>query len=188
MARVYVRQYPSESPDLGDYGEHFGNFIADFEPAAELVYLPDVATLEWAWHRAFHAADETPLDPDALGRVPADETGRLVFRLPRSAHLLESGYPVQTIWQVNQPDWTEDTTVDLAAGGCRLLVWRHGHDMRIDEPQADAWMLLRAIEAGRTLAEIGRIPGLDRLDTLLPACVQRGWVAGFRTDNAPPAD
>ena len=186
MGRVHVRQYPSESPDLGDYGMHFADFIAGFEPAAELPYLPDVARLEWAWHRAFHAADEPPLDIAALDQVPADETGRLIFRLPQSARLLESDYPVQTIWQVNQPDWTGDTAVDLERGGCRLMIWRQGHDMRIDEPDSGEWALLQLIENGLTLDQIGQQPGLEQLDALLPVCVQRGWVAGFTVDAAAP--
>ncbi len=179
MSRVYARQTPSTSPDLGDYGESFGAFIADFEPASELVYLADVARLEWAWHRAFHAPDEDGIDITALGRVAPTDTHRLAFRLPRSAHLLVSDYPVQRIWQVNQEDWSGDQSVDLDAGGVRLIVWRCGHEMRIDEPDAGEWSLLTELAAARTLGEIAAAATVTDLDAVLPRCVRNGWIAGF---------
>ena len=183
MGRVYARQTPSESPDLGDYGESFSTFIAGFEPAAELPYLADVARLEWCWHRAFHAPDEKGLDISALGNVAETDTDRIVFRLPVSAHLLTSDYPVQHIWQVNQDDWSGDSAVDLKEGGARLIVWRQGHDMRIDEPDVAELRLLNAIAAGKTLGEIGAADSLEHLDTVLPRCVQNGWIAGFELRN-----
>lgn len=186
MGRVYVRQFPSESPDLGDYGAHFADFIATFKPAAELLYLPDVARLEWAWHRAFHAPDEAGMDFSALANLTTDNPGRILFRLPRSASLLAAEFPVQTIWQVNQPDWTGTADVDLDAGSCQLLIWRCGHEMRIDEPETDAWQLLNAIAAGSTLAELGNSDAIGNLDTVLPACVQRGWISGFELGATEP--
>lgn len=179
MSRVYARQTPSASPDLGDYGEAFGAFIDDFPPAAELGYLADVARLEWCWHRAFHAPDEDGLDIAALGRVAESDTPRLAFRLPGSAHLLASDYPVQRIWQVNQEDWSGDDAVDLDAGGARLIVWRRGHEMRIDEPDAAEWSLLAELAADRTLGEIAAAATVTDLDAVLPRCVHNGWIAGF---------
>jgi len=179
MSRVYVRQTPSESPDLGDYGESFGTFIANFEPATELAYLPDVARLEWRWHRAFHAPDEDSIDVAALAGVDETDTDRIAFRLPISANLLASNFPVQHIWQVNQDDWSSDQTVNLDEGASRLIVWRCGHEMRIDEVDTTAWLLLNAINAGQTLGEIGDTEDLRDLDVVLPHCVQNGWIAGF---------
>jgi hypothetical protein len=43
MAQVYARAHPPRSRLLMQYGEDFAEFIEGFEPAAELVYLADVA-------------------------------------------------------------------------------------------------------------------------------------------------
>jgi len=180
MARRYVRAAPSRTPDLAEYGGDFAEFLADFEPAATLPYLPDVARLEWAWHRAFNAPDEAPLDPAELATVPASDVPFLQFRLPASGHLLTSDYPVERIWQVNQDDWDGDQTVDLDAGGARLLVWRQGYEMRIDMLTPDEWWLLGAISRGESFGAIGNAPQAARLDELLPACVRRGWIAGLK--------
>ena len=60
-ARVYVRQQPPRSPVMLFYGETFPEFLETFEPAAGVPYLGDVARLEWARLKAYHAADAAAL-------------------------------------------------------------------------------------------------------------------------------
>ena len=127
----YIRRHPPASGNLHDFGEDFAGFLAGFEPARALAYLPDVARLEWAWHRAFHAADGGPLALAALAAVAPEHYGELRFRLHPSAQLLASDYPILRIWQVNQPDHAGDATVDLAEGGGRLLGVRRGRAVTV---------------------------------------------------------
>ena len=178
MARIYCRQIPSRSADLADYGNDFAGFIAGFEPAGEIPYLPDVARLEWHWHRAFHAADETGMDTSGLAGIAEADMSRIVFRLPVSASLIASAYPIGRIWQVNQKDWDSGQTVDLAQGPVRLIVWRRQYDMRVDEIDEAAWPLLTAIADETPFGKLGQSIAAD-LDILLPRCVQSGWIAGF---------
>ena len=60
-ARAFIRAHPPRQPRLADYGEEFADFLAGFEPARSLPYLPDVARLEWAINLAYHAADREAL-------------------------------------------------------------------------------------------------------------------------------
>lgn len=183
MALRFVQQTPSRSPDLADYGEALAGFIAQFEPAAELVYLPDVARLEWAWHRAFHAADAAPPRAAALADLDEAQQQTLVFQLPVSASLLHSPWPVHRIWQVNQDDWPGDATVDLGEGEVRLLIWREGYTLRIDPLDAGPWRLLQAIQAGTPLGQLcEELPRLD-LERLLPHCVAQGWIGSFGLED-----
>jgi hypothetical protein len=181
MARKFARQSPSRSADLSNYGADFAAFIADFEPAAALPYLEDVATLEWHWHLAFNAADEAGIDTTGLAAVSAEDIGRLTFRLPCSGQLIASEYPIYHIWQVNQEDWEGAQDIDLASGGCRLIVWRQNLDMRIDELTETEWTLLRHVEQA---ASFETLATHDNLDTLLPACFQHGWIAGYTLSEA----
>jgi hypothetical protein len=179
MARQYAYRTPSTSPDLANYGDGFAQFVGDFEPADSVPYLADVVTLEWHWHRAFHAVDETALDTVTLAEVPESETGRIVFRLPESAALIASDFPIQHIWQVNQPDWKGSQVVGLEEGGCKLIVWRQEYEVRIDVLEASEWRLLNSIASAvpfETLAEQANTPDID---VLLPSCVQRGWITNF---------
>ena len=48
MARRYLADHPPASPLMHRYGAGLPAWIADFEPAAALPYLSDMARLEWA--------------------------------------------------------------------------------------------------------------------------------------------
>ncbi len=182
MGKEYMRKTPSRSADLANYGEDYPDFIAGFKQAENLPYLPDVARLEWTWHRAFHAADETGLDITALAAVPENDKGRIIFHLPVSANLIASEYPVHHIWKVNQDDYTGDQTVNLDEGGVDLLVWRKGYDMHIDPLDSGEWHLLNDIQQGRPFSELCDEKINYEIDTLLPHCVQQGWITSFQID------
>ena len=179
MCDRYIPAHVSNSPNLQDYGGTFAAFIADFKPAQTLPYLPDVARLEWAWHNAFHAVDETGLDTTSLEGLADEEKPHIVFRLPVSGTLLSSRYPIHRIWEINQPDYPGEESVSLADGAVRLLVWRQAYAMRIDLVDDDSWPLLEALVNETPLGELPeRLPQQD-VSILLPQCVQRGWIAGY---------
>ncbi len=182
MGREFMRVTPSRSADLANYGENFPEFLTDFKHAANLPYLADVARLEWAWHRAFHAADETGLDTGRLAEVQDNDKGQIVFQLPLSASLISSEYPVHHIWEVNQDEYTGDQTVNLDEGGVDLLVWRKDYDMHIDPLDTGEWCLLKGIQQQRPFSELCNEDPDYKIDTLLPHCVQQGWIAGFQID------
>lgn len=135
MAAIYVRVSPPASPVLLHYGAGLPDFLAHFEPAAELPYLADVARLELAYTRAFHAADAAPLPADRLGSIAAERIGAVRVALHPSLQILCSPHPVATIWAMNTGhaplheirDWTAqdvmvlrphyDTTVTTLAPG-----------------------------------------------------------------------
>ncbi|NJM13578.1 MAG: DUF2063 domain-containing protein, partial [Synechococcaceae cyanobacterium SM1_2_3] len=123
-AAQYIAAYPSRSGDLEEFGGDFARFLESFAPAADLVYLPDVARLEWIYRQIFYAADHPPLDLTALAQVPAEQQADLHFQLHPAARLLESVFPILRIWQVNQTDYAGDAAVDLTAGGIKLLALR----------------------------------------------------------------
>lgn len=179
MARRFVRETPSEFPDLGHYGARFSDFIAAFEPARSVPYLADVARLEWAWHEAFHAADTPAAGLDGLVDVPEQQQSQIVFELPTAATLLTSVYPIHRIWQVNQDDWDGEETVDLDEGSVHLLVWRRDYAICIEPLNDEQWQFLAAVHKNIPLADISLTGSATAIDSVLPDCVQQGWIAGF---------
>ncbi len=155
-ARDYVRSVPAESGDLHDYGGTFPGFLAGLPAAAPLPYLPDLACLEWLCHRVFHAADADPLDParlaHVLARVPAGQHAGLRLRLQPAARLLASPYPVLAIWGLHQESANPEETVDLDAGGDRVLVIRRGFDVRLESLGPGEHVWLAALARGTGLA------------------------------------
>ncbi len=95
MARVFVIAHPPRSPLLMTYGDDFPDFIADFEPAAELPYLADVARLEAARTRAYHAADAVSarsggVERDRPGSPRCRRASRCIPRSKLSAPAIRS--------------------------------------------------------------------------------------------------
>lgn len=121
MAAIYVRVSPPASPVLLEYGATLPEFIAGFEPIAELPYLADVARLELGYTRAFHAADATPLPPARLNDIAAHRIGTLRMALHPSAQILRSAYPVADIWAMNTGRAPLQEIEDWAAQDILLL-------------------------------------------------------------------
>jgi hypothetical protein len=150
-ATEYIYHYPSSSGDLHDYGSEFAEFLQDFAPVSQLLYLPDVARLEWACHTAFFAADHVSLDLQSLTEVPVERYGDLSFKLHPACRLLESSFPVDSIWHVNQEDFEGEQNVDLALGGVRLLIRRPRHHVDVVPLSDGEWRFLNSLASGETL-------------------------------------
>lgn len=100
-ARVFVAAHPPRSPLMMRYGDAFADFLATFPPAAELPYLPDVARLEAARTRAYHAADAAPLDAARLQALAPELLFAARVILHPSLQLVRSHFPIVTIWAMN---------------------------------------------------------------------------------------
>jgi hypothetical protein len=147
LARLYAETDRPLSPVLAEWGDGFAAFLADFPPLAAYPYLPDVARIEVARGRAFHAADAAPIDPALLARADPE---RLRLSLHPSVVLLRLTHPAVSIWARNQPG---GESLPLAKGPENALILR---DARFDVPvraatPGDASMV-EAILAGKTLA------------------------------------
>src|SRR5713226_3580259 len=60
-AHEYVGATLPSGPCLSEYGASFPDFLATFPACRNLVFLSDVARLEWAFNLALHAAEAKPL-------------------------------------------------------------------------------------------------------------------------------
>ena len=152
MTRQFIGQNLSCSSNLHHYGAEMANFIAAFEPAQGLAYLPDVAALEWACHCAYFADDAATLDFDKLSQISPWHYADLILHTHPACHLVRSRYPITAIWHAHQPDANSDFHIDLDSGPSNALVSRKDDVVLVSElTEADAaW--LQAIQAGTPLA------------------------------------
>jgi hypothetical protein len=171
-ARSYIATHPSRSGDVHHYGRRFAAYLGGCPGSDTLPYLPDVARLEWGYHRAFHAEQHPPLDPDGLRAVPPEDYPRLRLILQPSTRLLASHYPVLRIWQVNQDGWAGDPTVNLAEGGVRLLILRQGVEVAFLPLGAGELAWLRGLARGMTLFESQQLAVRQEPDFNLGATLQ----------------
>lgn len=151
MASVYVRENPPQSALLMHYGIDFADFIEGFQPASDLPYLPDVARIENARVKAYHAADIAPISPKTLAAQAIEETDSLLSKplhIHPSVTVLASPYPAWSIWK-NHHDLSE-----LQWSSEEILICRPHDDVHTTlAPQGMAEMLAQ-VQQGTTLNQI----------------------------------
>ncbi|WP_269533562.1 DNA-binding domain-containing protein [Chitinimonas sp. BJYL2] len=179
MARAHARAEPSRSGDLHAYGERFADFIATFAPAQELPYLADCAKLDWLCHRAYYAPDHTLLRLEALADIPAEQHGALVWSLAPSAALMQSRWPVASLWLAHESlaQGHEASFPSPDQGGERVLVYRDAMlKVRVRRLLASDAAFLQACAAGLPMAEALERALDEDMDFDLGLSLQR-WVA-----------
>jgi hypothetical protein len=152
-ADAFATEERSTSGDLHDFGGSFAVFLARYRAARHLVYLPDVAHLEWAVHRVFHAAERAALPIETLATIPPERLPGLRFELNPAVRLVASRYPIVRIWEVNQPDFEGDQAVNLDQGGEEALVARRDYAIEVQRLAAGEFAMLAALGGGQALGE-----------------------------------
>jgi hypothetical protein len=102
MARFHVRATPPTSPLLFEYGSDFPDFIARYEHASAMPWLPDVARIERAWLDAYHAADAPPMTAKALAAIPPERLEHAILAPHPAMRIVRSQYPAVTIFAANR--------------------------------------------------------------------------------------
>ncbi len=151
MAGTFADKHRPQTPILMLWGDAFPGFLAAFPPLADYPYMADVARVELARGVAYHAADDTPLGPDALQAIAA-AGGNAAIPLHASVQAILSDHPVFTIWHSHQPG---QTPAAIKAGGaeCALILRDRAFDVQVHRiSPADAAMIA-ALQAGDTLLQ-----------------------------------
>lgn len=172
ITRQFLGQHASRSGNLHHYGAEMPGFLAAFEPARGLAYLPDVAALEWACHRAYFAEDAAALDIGKLAQIPPDQYPDLVLHTHPACCLLRSGFPIAAIWRAHQPGAGSDFHIDLDAGSCNALVSRKDDVVLVGELSVAAADWLDSIRNGISIGmatddALERDPDFDLRSTLI---------------------
>lgn len=190
-AQSFIREHPPLAPRLSEYGAEFAEFLAAFEPARHLTYLPDVARLEWTVNCAYHAADAAKLDPLRIAALPQDRYATLAFVAHPSCQLLVSEFPVDRIWQAHQPGGNLESGIDPSSGGCRLLIDRQDDEVRFLSLDAAGFVFLQALFAGGALQEAyEQAAGVAEFDLIaaLSQHLARGTFSDFSEGSAAGED
>jgi hypothetical protein len=184
MARVFVAAQPPRSPLLATYGDGFPAFIAAFEPARELPYLADVARLEAARTRAYHAADATPVAAERFAALDSRTIADIRIDLHPSAEIVRSPHPIVTIWAMNS---AEQELAPIAAWrGEDALVARPGLDVQVRSLPSGGAAFLLALAAGRPLCEAAAAALADDQDFDLTGNLAGLIGSGLARDIALP--
>ncbi|MCV6584053.1 MAG: DNA-binding domain-containing protein [Marinibacterium sp.] len=124
LSGLFLRAHPPASPLMMHYGAEFPAFLEGMEQLSHLPYLADVARLELALRRSYHAADAAPLAPEALGAADPEALMQSGLTLVPAAILLRSPWPVHAIWRFN----TEPGAPKPTSGAQDVLITRPEFD------------------------------------------------------------
>jgi hypothetical protein len=191
-ASEYIKTSPPRRACLFEYGEDFPGFLGAFPACASLVYLADVARLEWLINSALHSSLEEPIESAELGHLDSGDYPRLVFAFQPSLRFIESPWPIERIWHLNHPGSGEEGAVDLAAGGCHLEIRQFGEDVVFCSLAPGEFALRAALAKGRTLevavdAALAKDPQFDTAHALR-RLFSEGLVIGFTLAPPPTPD
>lgn len=169
MAGVFLRQHPPDSPLMMFYGTQMPEFLSQFAPAQSLPYLPDMAQLELAMRESYHAADSSPIAPEALSQIPEDALPQLRMGFAPSLRLIRSRYPLYDIWAANMANGPAPR-----AAAQSVLITRPEFDPVPDPFGTDDAAVLDTLMAGAPLGQALRraAPGYD-VSALLLRLLQR---------------
>jgi hypothetical protein len=152
-ADTFIAREPPQTAWLDLYGESFPEFLQSFEPAAALIYLPDVARLERAVGHALHAVDAEPLEYSQLLDIEPAIQERLCFTPHPSMSLVFSPYPVDAIWRaVLAQDDAALAAIDLSTSAVRLLIERRAGEIEVTRMDERQWKFVEALFTGHSLS------------------------------------
>ncbi len=197
LADQFIQQEPSTSGDLNQFGRTFPTFLDAIQvsqplPASNGV-AADMAALDWAWHRAFHAAEAASLDLSRLGALPAEQHAALVFQLHPSAFLVESRHRLIDIWQSHQieqyssvetSNGMENTMPDIEADNNHFLIVHRGDaDVTLTPLSAAQYCFLANCAEDQPLGEAAEaafaIDSSFALQDFLIQAVHQNMIVGF---------
>ena len=149
-AQVFISEHPPRSPILMEYGETFSEFLEEFEPVADLPYLPDIARIEWAWNVAYYAQDAEPIPVSELGSIAPEVIAATAFDLHPSLSVVRSHFPAVTIWSANI-DKGEPEPIDAGAGGEDAMILRPDSHVEVRRLPSGGAVFVQALSEGQTL-------------------------------------
>jgi len=153
-ARDFVQTAPPTSAWLAGYGDRFAGFLADYEFARDLPYLPDVARFDFAIEAV--GGEAIGLDGAML------DLGEAVLALDASLRLVELDYPAAAIRDAIVQDEARLAALDMSRRRHVLALWRlpDGVGLRGLGPTSAAF--LRAVLAGEDPSDL--LSDADDLD------------------------
>jgi hypothetical protein len=140
---------------LSDVGKNLPAFLVGDQATVRLPFLTDLATLEWACLRAFHAFERDPLDPAVVaGWGLGDWRGaELIFQ--SGVAVVRSEWPILDLWNLRDTPPEARGGIDLAVEGRpqSVLVRRAGLGVFCDPLSPPQAQVLAALLGGAQLGK-----------------------------------
>lgn len=149
LCRDFIALNPPKKPNLNAYGRDFPDFLSGLENLKDYPFVPDVARLEWDMHEAYLAALEPAMGLDQLASLGDETLQDLVLPLQPCLRLRQSRFPVDRIWQAQQPGNETQSNIALDGAQVYLAIYREGTQVVIAQLTRGAFALLASVGSGQ---------------------------------------
>ena len=189
MCREFIYITWPKSGNMDDYGAEFPDFLAEFKHAKHLLYLKGVARLEWAFHQSSLADDTLITDWSTLAQ--ASDILQLHFVVTPSLALINSTFPIDKIWHLNQDDTPPETEVyfaDEQDNDTFIVLFRQQLKTVVLPITVGEFALLNAFKNGETFEKAIVVASAKQadfsIDDGLKKFIELGVISGFVENNA----
>ena len=151
-ASYYLRSHPPQQAAMVHFGQDFPDFLCHFEHTQTMGYLADIAQLELARHRAYHAQDQSPVTSDRWSDITPQKLAQISVTLHPSLEMVQAKCPIFTIWQANQDnvETTESISLDEPQ---QVLVVRAIYDVAMYAVDTGTYCFVEQLQQGHTIEQ-----------------------------------
>jgi hypothetical protein len=150
MAWRFIGQQPSGRLRERNWCERFPSFLRSQGQAGSFSYVADIAALEVACSKARAAGSVRPVAGKVLAALTPEQFASLRLVLHPSFHVVQSRFPILTIWRNNQRDRSSSMIERWCAEAA--LVTRPFRDVRITGLPPGGREFLMAMAEGQSVA------------------------------------
>ena len=158
LALSYIQSHHSNSPNIGQYGKEFPDFLA--QQLANDFEVSELALMDWKLRRAFDGCDSSVMTPDNLSQLATENSRSIAFEFVPTLSVTRQYYSTLDIWHAIDEDQAPPTVKRLDQP-VDLLIWRKGdspHFRSLAPIEASA---ISAACSGGSLDAIGTKLGED---------------------------
>ena len=189
LARRYLPFAPHGWCNLNSIGRNLPTLLSD-DPGdpgdlltTELPFLPDLARLEWAVYRAFHATLDPPCDLAVCEDWSIEQWSAVRFEIRSDVAVVTSAWPIRDLWAVRDTP-REEIDVALVDRPQTVAVARSGFDVEVrvleESESTVARSLLRGDRLGEAMQELARTGADERAaSALLSRWAGQGWITAL---------
>lgn len=187
LTAAFLHAYPSRTPSIRWFGEELARFAEQEADVLPHPALCDLIRMEWALNTAFDGTDANPLTVEDMLALAPEAWPTQRFTPHPTLHLLALNWNVEPLWNALSADENAETKPPEQFQH-HLLIWRVGYRTQWRSTVPEEAILLQAIVAGNTFAQLceaaGEFAATNAAKTVagyLRNWVEAGLLAGFKS-------
>jgi hypothetical protein len=154
LTAQYLMRFPSRSPNIGDLGEAFPEFIKGYSFPAPFPFLHELAALERAIMECLFTHHLPALDVRSFQTKSEDAWATARFVLDPAVRLMSVQWPVDTLWKCRERSEPLELPGAPELAPRHLLLYRDDNWVRVSVVDVHSWTALHMLRSGMPLGAV----------------------------------